>query len=91
MGRAEGLVEHYLVRRVKERGGEIRKLSWVGRSGAPDRLVMFPGGRLIFVECKSDKGKLSRQQEAELAMLTRLGFRTAVVSSQDEVDALFAS
>jgi len=36
----EATIEKYLVRRVKELGGEVRKVQWVGRQGAPDRLVM---------------------------------------------------
>lgn len=35
-------VEAYLVKRVEELGGEVRKVAWVGRRGAPDRLVMLP-------------------------------------------------
>lgn len=38
----EASVEKYLVQRVKELGGEVRKVRWVGRSNAPDRLVMLP-------------------------------------------------
>lgn len=36
-------IERALVRRVKELGGEVRKVQWIGRSSAPDRLVMIPG------------------------------------------------
>ena len=35
-------IEQYLVKRVKALGGEVRKVQWVGRSSAPDRLVMLP-------------------------------------------------
>lgn len=35
-------IERRLVERVKELGGEIRKVKWVGRDGAPDRVVMLP-------------------------------------------------
>jgi hypothetical protein len=35
-------IERHLVKRVKELGGEVRKVQWVGRNGAPDRLVMLP-------------------------------------------------
>lgn len=35
-------IERHLVKRVKELGGEVRKVMWVGHSGAPDRLVMLP-------------------------------------------------
>ena len=38
----ESDIEKYLVKRVKELGGEVRKVKWVGREGAPDRLVMLP-------------------------------------------------
>jgi len=39
----ESLIEKHLVRRVAEAGGETRKVRWVGRNGAPDRLVLLPG------------------------------------------------
>lgn len=35
-------IEDYLVKRVKAMGGEVRKVQWIGRNGAPDRLVMLP-------------------------------------------------
>lgn len=38
----ESQIEAYLVKRVKELGGECRKVQWIGRRGAPDRLVMLP-------------------------------------------------
>jgi len=38
----ESKIEKYLVDRVKAMGGEVRKVKWIGRNGAPDRLVMLP-------------------------------------------------
>ena len=38
----ESVIEAYLVKRVKAKQGEVRKVQWVGRRGAPDRLVMLP-------------------------------------------------
>ena len=38
----ESDIEKYLVKRVKELGGEVRKVKWIGRNGAPDRVVMLP-------------------------------------------------
>lgn len=35
-------IERHLVARVKALGGEVRKVQWIGRRGAPDRLVMLP-------------------------------------------------
>lgn len=34
-------VEQHLVARVKALGGEVRKVKWIGRRGAPDRLVLL--------------------------------------------------
>ncbi|MER1940618.1 VRR-NUC domain-containing protein [Castellaniella sp. FW104-16D08] len=42
----ESDIEKYLVKRVNELGGEVRKVKWIGRRGAPDRLVMLPPYRL---------------------------------------------
>ena len=38
----EADIERHLVARVKELGGEVRKVRWVGRNSAPDRLMMLP-------------------------------------------------
>ena len=35
-------IEAYLNKRVKELGGESRKVRWIGRNSAPDRIVMLP-------------------------------------------------
>lgn len=39
----EVTIEQYLVKRVKQLGGEVRKVKWLDRSKAPDRLVCIPG------------------------------------------------
>lgn len=38
----ESVIEAALIKRVEELGGEIRKVQWIGRLGAPDRFVMLP-------------------------------------------------
>lgn len=40
----ESDIEAHLVKRAKKLGGEVRKVRWVGRKNAPDRLVMHPWG-----------------------------------------------
>lgn len=42
-------IERHLVKRVKEIGGEVRKVQWIGHVGAPDRLVMLPPDRLVML------------------------------------------
>lgn len=34
-------IEAHLVKRGKELGGEIRKVKWIGRRGAPDRVLLM--------------------------------------------------
>lgn len=67
----ESKIEKALVKRVREAGGEIRKLAWVGRRGAPDRLVMLPGRNPVLVELKAPKGRLSKLQIREHEILRR--------------------
>lgn len=83
----EGKIEAYLKKRVLETGGSIRKLSWIGRRGAPDRLVWWPGPDLYFIEMKSPGKKPTKQQEREHARLREDGFQIAVIDSKEAVDA----
>lgn len=85
---AERDIERALVKRVKELGGEVRKVVWQGRRGAPDRLVLLPrkrGPRLLFVELKAPGGRLSRLQILEHEILTNYGVRVVVVNSLEQV------
>lgn len=41
----ESDIENYLVKMAKSLGGEVRKVEWIGRRGAPDRIVMLPAQR----------------------------------------------
>lgn len=38
----ESDIEAYLVKRVEAMRGEVRKVKWIGRAKAPDRIVMLP-------------------------------------------------
>lgn len=41
-------IEARLVQRAKQLGGEVRKVQWIGRNSAPDRIVMLPPDYLRF-------------------------------------------
>ena len=49
----ESVIEAYLVKRVREAGGEAYKFSSPNRRNVPDRLVVFPKGVIFFVEVKA--------------------------------------
>ena len=87
----EGEIEAHLKKRVEQLGGEIRKLAWVGRRGAPDRMVWWPGPVLAFVEVKAPGGRVSVLQEREMARLSEAGFIVAVVWSKEDVNELLFS
>ena len=40
----ESHIEKYLKIRVEGAGGEVRKVQWIGRRNAPDRVVLMPPG-----------------------------------------------
>lgn len=95
----ESDIEDYLVKKVKEKGGEVRKVKWLGRNGAPDRVVMMEGihNRLVWVELKTE-GLVAlfphtpheRQQHREHERMRAMGQRVVVIDSYVGVDELFA-
>lgn len=81
----ESDLEARLVRGVKAMGGLAYKFVSPGSVGVPDRLVVLPGGRVVFVELKSDSGRLSRMQVYQIERLRELGADVRVVKGQEEV------
>jgi len=80
-------VEGYLKKRVEAIGGHVRKVAWVGRVGAPDRLAFGAGLRPAFVELKRPLGGVvSYQQASEIRDLLEGGFNVFVLRSVPDVD-----
>ena len=52
-------IEKILVECVKRLGGRAYKWTSPGNDGVPDRIVILPDTRVIFVELKTDTGVLS--------------------------------
>lgn len=93
----ESEIERYLVEQVKRRGGEVRKVAWIGRRGAPDRLMMVPLLSLrhglqttVWVELKAPGEKAKPHQAREHERMRKMGQRVEVIDSIEGVDALFA-
>ena len=85
----ESVVENHLVTRVRWHGGEVRKVQWIGRRGAPDRFVMLPGKHPLFVELKRPGLKPEPHQDREHERMRALGCKVVVIDSIEGVDALF--
>lgn len=93
-------IEAYLVKRVKEMGGEVRKVKWIGRKGAPDRLVMLPmrlmssgmdadyagWSKTIWIELKAPGKQPEPHQLREHERMRKMGQRVEVVDSFERVD-----
>ena len=84
----EAKIEKYLCDRVKMLGGEVRKVKWIGRRGAPDRVVMLPGGRLYWVELKRPGQKAEPHQAREHERLRDMGQRVLIIDSFEAIEAL---
>lgn len=96
-------IERHLVARVKALGGEVRKVQWLGRRGAPDRLVMLPTRRLadtidcawcnpagvaIWVELKAPGVRPEAHQLREHERMRNMGQRVVVIDSIEGVEDL---
>ena len=82
-------VEGYLRRRVEAHGGECRKFIPEQDPGYPDRIVMLPGGVLVWVETKKPSGgRVSPLQKLRHKELRALGQRVEVVWTKEQADAL---
>lgn len=81
----ESTVERKLVTEAKKRGGFALKFVSPGLDGVPDRLVLFPGGRLAFVELKAPGKKMRPLQIRRAEQLRALGFRVYCVDNKEMI------
>lgn len=78
-------IENKLVQAVNGMGGIAPKLVSPGFDGMPDRLLLFPGGRIAFAEMKAP-GKVPRPlQVVRIQQLRSLGFRVYVIDSPEQI------
>ena len=78
-------IEKKLVAAVRNAGGLAPKFVSPGWDGVPDRIVLFPGGRMGFVELKSP-GKVMRPlQMRRKRQLENLGFKVFCVDGVEQI------
>ena len=91
----ESEVEMYFVNECYRNNLLVRKLTWIARKGAPDRIVFGLDGQLCFVEFKAP-GKAAlfprnpheQAQWREHERLRKRGQRVVVIDSKEGVDQL---
>lgn len=78
-------IEKILVKEVKKLGGLCYKWVSPGNAGVPDRIVLLPHRPVMFVELKTDRGKLSRLQEVQIKKLKAITEHVYVLKGLEEV------
>lgn len=84
-------LEKYLVKRVRALGGECRKVVFPGHRGAPDRLILFPNGRALWVELKTISGIVSAVQMREHNLLSQLRQSVRVLRTVESIDDVIST
>lgn len=77
----EKSTEKRLVTEVERVGGWCLKLPAIHNAGLPDRLCLFPGGEVVFVELKAFGKKPRKIQTLMHQNLKAMGFRVLVIDT----------
>lgn len=80
-------IEIYLREQVKKSGGKAYKFESPGNDGVPDRIVIFPGNRIFFVELKAPGKQPRPLQVKQMKQLAAFGCDVRVIDSKELVDS----
>jgi len=80
-------IETYLRSSVHATGGKAYKWTSPGNAGVPDRIVIYPGNRIYFVELKATGQKPRPLQRKQIGDLHVLGCDVRVIDSKEAVKA----
>ena len=78
-------IEKKLVDGVRKLGGRAYKFVSPGNDGVPDRIVVLPGISPVFVELKTETGRLSSLQNVQIKKLKDLGQDVQVLYGLEDV------
>ena len=80
----ESAIEQAICRYAKSVGILQFKFTSPNRAGVPDRIFLLPDRKVIFMEMKTPKGRLSRLQENEIRIIHKYGHSVYVVDSVEQ-------
>ena len=83
----ESCIETRLVRMVRDRGGLCFKFVSPGNPGVPDRIVITPAGRTVYVELKTEVGRLATIQKWQHEEMRKRGADVRTLKGLDQVKA----
>ena len=81
----EKTIERKLVEITRKSGGLALKFVSPGFDGVPDRIVLYPGGCVGFVELKSPGKKMRPLQVRRKKQLESLGFKVFCIDGTDQI------
>ena len=81
-------IERKLAEAVRKTGGLALKFVSPGWSGAPDRIVLLPGGKIGFVEVKAPGKKPRPLQIWRKKQLEALGFKVFVLDGLEQIGGI---
>ena len=76
---------------IRKTGGRALKFASPFEAGYPDRLILLPGGRAVWVELKAPGRKPTKRQWARIEELRALGFPCHTVDGPDALEAFLCS
>lgn len=81
-------IEKKLAEAVRKSGGLALKFVSPGWSGAPDRIVLLPGGKVGFVEVKASGKKPRPLQVRRKKQLEQIGFKVFVLDGTEQIGGI---
>lgn len=82
----ERKIENKLRNEIKKISGLALKFISPGMSGVPDRIVMLPEGKVIFVELKAPGERMRKLQLLRKKQFEMLGFKVLCIDSVEGVN-----
>lgn len=83
----ESEIEKILVDGVRKLGGRAYKFVSPGNVGVPDRIIVLDGLPVIFVEMKTEMGRLTELQKRQIEFLSNQGKLTRVLYGEEDTRA----
>ena len=84
----EYVVENEFVKAVRKAGGVAYKLNSLTANGLPDRLVLFPVCKALFVELKAPGKQMRPLQVKRRRQLQQLGFPVLCVDRFSQIEPI---
>lgn len=81
----ESKIEKRLKKEIELIGGKALKFVSPGMSGVPDRIILLPHGRIVFIELKAPGKKPRPIQIKRIKEIKELGFDVRVIDSIEDV------